>query len=60
MTTKAKKASKLDAYEQELEDAFDHSESLEPAKKARTVKMLQKAASNYLKKDTRITHHTNV
>ncbi len=55
MPIKDKKDSTLDEYEQELEDAFDQSESLKPAEKARTVKMLQKAASNYLKKDTRIT-----
>lgn len=46
---------KLDEYEQDLEDNFDRSEPLSAKEEACDVKMLKSAATNYLKKDQRIT-----
>jgi predicted DNA binding CopG/RHH family protein len=46
---------KLDDYEQEIEDNFDHLKAYFNDKKKEKMQIYQQAAKNYLKKDKRIT-----
>ena len=55
MTSKTPIAITLDEYEQAIEDNFEESEALSSEEQEHTLSMLKRAASNYFKKDKRIT-----